>query len=67
MDPFLFGGLDKRLPVPRAALARNTAPKVSLANRNLIESMDAGLSSVLGMDISALHEKLTHSLTYGVW
>ena len=44
MDPFTFGGLDKHF----AAARRPAAPKVSLASRNHIESMDTGLSSVSG-------------------
>ena len=63
MNIFALGGFDP-LAMP---IRRSTAPKVSLASRSHIESMDAGLSSVLGMDISALHEKLTHSLICGMW
>ena len=63
MNIFALGGFDP-LAMP---IRRPTAPKVSLASRSHIESMDAGLSSVLGMGLSALHEKLTHPLTYGVW
>ncbi|KAI0754206.1 hypothetical protein C8Q80DRAFT_1137557 [Daedaleopsis nitida] len=43
MNPFLSGGLAQSIPLRRSA-----APKVSLASRNHIESMDAGLSSVAG-------------------
>ncbi|KAI1783310.1 hypothetical protein LXA43DRAFT_931483 [Ganoderma leucocontextum] len=44
MNVFAFGGFDPRkVPVRKSA-----APKVSLASRSHIESMDAGLSSVSG-------------------
>lgn len=44
MNVLAFGGFDPRkVPVRKSA-----APKVSLASRSHIESMDAGLSSVSG-------------------
>ncbi len=43
MDSFFFGGFASHAPLRRPA-----APKVSLASRSHIESMDAGLSSVTG-------------------
>ncbi|PIL23162.1 hypothetical protein GSI_14471 [Ganoderma sinense ZZ0214-1] len=44
MNVLAFGGFEPRKALPR----KSAAPKVSLASRSHIESMDAGLSSVPG-------------------
>ena len=44
MDAFMLNGFNQHVPIRRSA-----APKVSLAARSHIESMDAGLTSVSGM------------------
>ncbi|KAM5543498.1 hypothetical protein V8D89_002749 [Ganoderma adspersum] len=44
MNVLAFGGFEPRKVLPR----KSAAPKVSLASRSHIESMDAGLSSVSG-------------------
>ncbi|CDO71093.1 hypothetical protein BN946_scf184844.g97 [Trametes cinnabarina] len=43
MDAFMLNGYNQHVPI-----RRSTAPKVSLAARSHIESMDAGLASVSG-------------------